>query len=108
MQGFPDIIRGIPLNHNVTRYTPPFEEFEVDRCFLQSKESVGFPAMPGPSIFVIVGGEGKMHMSSAVQYQKVAEGDVYFVPAQNEIRVSAGTDGPLHLYRAGVNSRIFD
>lgn len=108
MQGFPDITRGVPLNPNVTRYTPPFDEFEVDRCLLQSNESVVFPAIPGPSIFVVVAGEGKMLMSSAVEDEMVAEGDVLFVPAQNEIKFSAAADGQFHLYRAGVNSKIFN
>lgn len=107
-QGFPEIIRGVPLNPRVTRYTTPFDEFEVDHCLLQPKESVVFPAIPGPSIFLVVAGEGKMHMASGVEEQKIAKGDVYFVPAQNEIRLSAVADEQITMYRAGVNSRIFD
>ncbi|KAG6493695.1 hypothetical protein ZIOFF_048689 [Zingiber officinale] len=107
-QGFPEIIHGVPLNPHVKRYTAPFDEFEVDHCLLQPKESVVFPAIPGPSIFLVVAGEGKMHMASEVEGQKIAKGDVYFVPTQNEIRLSAAADEQISIFRAGVNSRIFD
>ncbi|RWW79859.1 hypothetical protein BHE74_00011829 [Ensete ventricosum] len=108
VQGFPEILRGSPINPYVSRFRPPFDEFEVDRCLLPSKESVEFSAIPGPSIFVVVaGGEGRMEVSSVAEELKIMEGDVYFVPAQTEIRLSAGADGPIKLFRAGVNSRIF-
>ncbi|CAL9075589.1 unnamed protein product [Musa textilis] len=106
-QGFPEILRGSPINPYVSRFRPPFDEFEVDRCLLPSKESVDFSAIPGPSIFVVVAGEGRMEVGSVVEELRIMEGDVYFVPAQTEIRLSAGADGPIKLYRAGVNSRIF-
>ncbi|WOL18478.1 mannose-6-phosphate isomerase 1-like [Canna indica] len=106
-QGFPQILRGVPLNPYISRYTPPFDEFEVDHCFLPPKESVVFFAIPGPSIFIVVAGEGRMQMGSAVEEQ-VLEGDVYLVPAETEIRLSAAAGRHIHLYRAGVNSRIFD
>ncbi|WOK93473.1 hypothetical protein Cni_G02171 [Canna indica] len=107
-QGFPEIIRGSPVNPYVSRYTPPFDEFEVDHCLLPPKESVVFSAIPGPSIFIVVVGEGKMQFSATDdQDQKFMMGDVFFVPAKNEIRISAGVDGPTQLFRAGVNHRIF-
>ncbi|KAE8718720.1 Mannose-6-phosphate isomerase 1 [Hibiscus syriacus] len=39
--GYPEILSGLPLSHYITRYLPPFDEFEVDRCVLQ-KGSSGF------------------------------------------------------------------
>ncbi|XP_074572039.1 mannose-6-phosphate isomerase 2-like [Curcuma longa] len=105
-QGFPEILRGISLNPYVTRYAPPFDEFEVDRCILPSKESVLFSPVPGPSIFIIVAGEGQLQMGSVIE-ERVAEGDAYFVPAHSQISFSASDDKPIHLYRSGVNSRIF-
>ncbi|XP_065037829.1 mannose-6-phosphate isomerase 2-like isoform X2 [Musa acuminata AAA Group] len=106
-QGFPEILRGVPIYSYVSRYTPPFDEFEVDRCLLPPKESVVFSAIPGPSIFVIVAGEGTMQISSPAEERKVIQGDAFFVPAQNEIRLIASADAPIHLYRAGVNNRVF-
>ncbi|XP_038986062.1 mannose-6-phosphate isomerase 2-like isoform X2 [Phoenix dactylifera] len=105
-QGFPEILQGTPLTHYISRYTPPFDEFEVDCCLLPLQESVVFPAIPGPSIFVIVDGEGRMRMGSASDEVMVTEGHVYFVPAHSEIGLTAAPAGPLQLYRAGVNSRV--
>ncbi|KAG1334769.1 mannose-6-phosphate isomerase 2 [Cocos nucifera] len=105
-QGFPEILRGTTLNHYISRYTPPFDEFEVDRCSLSPEESLVLPAIPGPSIFVVVAGEGRMQMGSAVDEEMVMEGHVYFVPAHSEIGLTAGAAGSLQLYRAGVNGRV--
>jgi len=110
-QGFPEILRGVTLNPFVSRYTPPFDEFEVNRCLLPPQESVVFSAVPGPSIFLIVSGEGRITVDSpANKEETVAEGDVFFLPAHSEIRVSASSaaSGQLQIYRAGVNSRFFD
>lgn len=108
MQGFPEVLQGIPLNDHVSRYTPPFDEFEVDRISLPPAESLEFPAVPGPSIFIVVAGQGSMQMSSSTAGEMIMEGNAFFVPAKNEIKFSAGVSGELQLYRAGVNSRFFD
>lgn len=105
-QGFPEILKGTSLNHYISRYTPPFDEFEVDRCLLRPQESVVFPAIPGPSIFVVLDGEGRIGMGSAIDEEVVTEGHVYFVPAYSEIALTAAPAGPLQLYRSGVNSRV--
>ncbi|KAJ8761184.1 hypothetical protein K2173_001240 [Erythroxylum novogranatense] len=102
-QGFPEILKGFPLSQYVTRYLPPFDEFEVDRCILPSKASTVFPAVPGPSVFIVTSGEGAMH--SLTSKDVITEGDVLFAPASTEIRITASSE--LHLYRAGVNSRFF-
>ncbi|KAJ9561932.1 hypothetical protein OSB04_007092 [Centaurea solstitialis] len=62
-QGPPEILKGIPVNAYTKRYNPPFEEFEVDRCMLDQGASVVFPAVPGPSIFLILSGQGSMYTS---------------------------------------------
>ncbi|KAL9381227.1 hypothetical protein Peur_026884 [Populus x canadensis] len=102
-QGFPEILKGFPLSPYITRYLPPFDEFEVDRCILPRGASTVFPAIPGPSIFLVVAGEGTMCTESSKDV--VMEGDALFAPANTEISVS--TPSELHLYRAGVNSRFF-
>ncbi|KAG6741983.1 hypothetical protein POTOM_055265 [Populus tomentosa] len=102
-QGFPEILKGFALSPYITRYLPPFDEFEVDRCILPRGASTVFPAIPGPSIFLVVVGEGKMRTESSKDV--VMEGDALFAPANTEISVS--TPSELHLYRAGVNSRFF-
>ncbi|KAA8547796.1 hypothetical protein F0562_004225 [Nyssa sinensis] len=102
-QGFPEILQGYPLNPYTRRYLTPFDEFEVDRCILSQGASTVFSAVPGPSIFVVIVGEGTMHTRSSEDV--VTEGDVLFAPANTEIRVATALE--LHLYRAGVSSRFF-
>ncbi|KAG8659735.1 mannose-6-phosphate isomerase 1 [Manihot esculenta] len=102
-QGFPEILKGFPLSPYITRYLPPFDEFEVDSCILPRGASTVFPAVPGPSIFVITAGEGRMRTASSKEV--VSEGDVLFAPANIEITITTASE--LHLYRAGVNSRFF-
>ncbi|PHU27201.1 Mannose-6-phosphate isomerase 2 [Capsicum chinense] len=102
-QGNPEILYGTTINPYTTRYLPPFDEFEVDRCILPPHSTVAFPSAPGPSIFVVMGGEGTMTTSAEVI---VAEGDVLFAPANTNITIA--TSSGLHLYRAGVNSRFFE
>ncbi|KAI3712938.1 hypothetical protein L1987_71508 [Smallanthus sonchifolius] len=101
-QGLPDILKGVPLNQHVRRYTPPFEEFEVDQCLLDQGASVVFPALPGPSVFVVISGEGTM-LTSACE-DRVSEGAALFAPAGTEVCVSTGSG--LQVYRAGVNSMV--
>lgn len=104
LQGYPEILRGIPLNPYVNRYLPPFDEFEIDRCVLPQGEKVVFPAVPGPSIFLVTAGEGMMKAESPQGYS-VTEGDVLFAAANTDISVTSASE--LHLYRTGVNSRFF-
>ncbi|KAM3306215.1 mannose-6-phosphate isomerase 1 [Capsicum chacoense] len=102
-QGFPEILKGTVVNPYTMRYQPPFDEFEVDRCILPQNSTTVFPSIPGPSIFLVVGGEGTMTTSSD---EVVAEGDVLFASANTSITVA--TLSGLHLYRAGVSSRLFE
>nr|DAD31823.1 TPA_asm: hypothetical protein HUJ06_010674 [Nelumbo nucifera] len=97
--------QGVPLNPYTTRYLPPFEEFEVDRCVLPKGASVKFPAVPGPSLFVVTTGRGTIQTESS-SADAIVEGCVLFVPADTELGVTA-MDG-LQLYRAGVNSKFFE
>ncbi|KAI3726457.1 hypothetical protein L1987_66254 [Smallanthus sonchifolius] len=122
-QGSPEILKGVPLNEYTKRYNPPFEEFEVDQCVLDQGASVIFPAVPGPSIFLVLSGQGFMYTtsssapssssssplsspsSSSSSEDMVRGGDVLFAPANTEVHVS--TESELRLYRAGVNHLLF-
>ncbi|KAL7141698.1 hypothetical protein ABFS83_08G070800 [Erythranthe nasuta] len=103
-QGFPEILNGVPSNPYTVKYIPPFDEFEVDRCNLPEEASTVFPAVNGPSVFVVTSGEGTMGVASSKEL--VREGDVLFAPANSEITVE--TIWGLNLYRAGVNSRFLE
>ncbi|MED6143050.1 hypothetical protein PIB30_003333 [Stylosanthes scabra] len=104
-QGSPEILRGVPLNPYVNRYTPPFEEFEIDLCILPQGETVVFPAVEGPSIFLVTTGKGMMNIRVSQKGHEVTEGDVLFAAANTEISIISASK--LHLYRAGVNSKVF-
>ncbi|EEF35365.1 mannose-6-phosphate isomerase, putative [Ricinus communis] len=103
-QGFPEILRGVPLSPFTTRYRPPLDEFEVDLSILPEAASVVFPSIPGPSLFLIIMGRGTID-AGFCDGKIVKEGEAYFVPAYTEIRITAKST-KLHLYRAGVNSRF--
>ncbi|KAG5527922.1 hypothetical protein RHGRI_028749 [Rhododendron griersonianum] len=105
-QGFPKIVQGVPLNPYTKRYRPPFDEFEVDRCILPQGASTVFPAVPGPSVFVVTEGEGTIY--AAPFEDVVVEGDVLFVSANTRIHLRTASESGLHMYRAGVNSRFFE
>ncbi|GMI73447.1 PHOSPHOMANNOSE ISOMERASE 2, DARK INDUCIBLE 9 [Hibiscus trionum] len=102
-QGYPDILKGFQLSQYITRYLPPFEEFEVDLCTLPKGALALFPAIPGPSIFLVFVGKGTLRTGS--REDAVKEGDVLFAPSNTEIIITA-TTSELQLYRAGVNSRF--
>lgn len=101
LQGFPEILQGVHISPYIVRYLPPFDEFEVDCCNLPRGELAMFPAVPGPSIFVVTLGEGNLSTRSA-QRDVIMEGDVIFAPANTEISITAACE--LRLFRAGVNS----
>ncbi|XP_073145699.1 mannose-6-phosphate isomerase 1-like [Henckelia pumila] len=103
-QGFPKILSGVPSNPYTMKYSPPFDEFEVDRCIIPRETSIILPPSPGPSIFMVISGDGKMSIESSEE--PITEGTVLFTPANAEVNIA--TISGLHLYRAGVNSRFFD
>ncbi|XP_051117930.1 mannose-6-phosphate isomerase 2-like [Andrographis paniculata] len=107
-QGFPEIHYGIPSSNPYTvKYVPPFDEFEVDRCILPRETQTVFPALPGPSVFVVVSGEGAF-LTFSKEVFVVIEGDVLFAPANTEIAVQTASASGLNLFRAGINSRFFE
>lgn len=105
-QGFPKILQGISISPYIKRYTPPFDEFEVDRCIVPKGESAVFPASLGPSIFVVMEGDGTMRASFPLPDDFIREGDVMFVAANTEISVTTKSE-VLHVYRAAVNNNFF-
>ncbi|KAK6927939.1 Phosphomannose isomerase type I, catalytic domain [Dillenia turbinata] len=103
-QGCPDILPGVPSSPYMRKYLPPFDEFEVEQCLLPNGASSVFPASPGPSIIVVISGEGRLRTELMDGADAVTEGDVLFSPANVEITVTSSSE--LHLYRAGVSSRF--
>ncbi|KAL5726097.1 mannose-6-phosphate isomerase [Ranunculus cassubicifolius] len=100
-QGFPEILKGTPLNQYTKRYSPPFNEFEVDCCMLPQGASTVFPAISGPSLILVTSGKGNMQIESLME-EEFGEGNVLFVPAHTQIALTSVSD--IQIYRAGVNS----
>jgi mannose-6-phosphate isomerase len=107
-QGYPEILQGVPLNKNVCRYTPPFDEFEVDRCSLLPDGTVTFTSLPGPSIFLVLSGTASIAIDTLEGLETFSEGDVFFVSANTETNITNAAAAPLVFFRAGVNERFFD
>ncbi|KAL5226667.1 hypothetical protein ABZP36_014932 [Zizania latifolia] len=106
-QIFPEISQGVPVQPHVRRYTPPFDEFEVDCCSLPPGEQVVISPVPGPSVYLVLAGEGELQVDSMPDGENSKQGDVFFVPAHTEVKLSACGAECMQLYRAGVNSRFF-
>lgn len=110
MQGFPEIFPGVAVQPYVRSYSPPFDEFEVDCCLVPAGELVILSSVPGPFLFVVITGEGELQADSLSSHhgkRAAKEGDVFFVPAYTEIKLSTRGPESMQLYRAGVNSRFF-
>ncbi|XP_062183308.1 mannose-6-phosphate isomerase 2-like [Phragmites australis] len=107
-QTFPEILQGVPAQPYVTRYTPPTDEFEVDRYLLPPGKSITMSPVPGPSIFLVMTGEGEIQAGSMPDEVKAKEGGIFFVPANTEVNLQASGPRCMQLYRAGVNSRFFN
>ncbi|KAJ7549795.1 hypothetical protein O6H91_07G069700 [Diphasiastrum complanatum] len=112
-QGLPEILTGTPVNSFTKRYSPPFDEFEVDHIVVPSGDKVSFAAISGPSIYLVCEGVGTLTpQRSTIFGLKV--GDIFFIPAGKDIEVSAITEADvsgkasssLQLYRAGVSSKV--
>ncbi|CAL4980184.1 unnamed protein product [Urochloa decumbens] len=106
VQTFPEVLRGVPVQPYVTRYTPSTDEFEIDRYQLPPGKSVTMSPVPGPSIFLVMTGEGEIQAGSMPDNAKAKEGDIFFVPAHTEVKLYTSGPSSMQLYRAGVNSRF--
>lgn len=104
MQTFPEVQRGVHVQPYVTRYTPSTDEFEVDRYLIPPGKSVTMSPVPGPSIFIVMTGEGEIQAGSMLDSAKAKEGDIFFVPAHTEVNLHTSGPKSMQLYRSGVNS----
>lgn len=102
-QVYPETLKGEALGAYTKRYSPPFDEFEVDHFALPRAATTVVPPAPGPSIYLVMFGDGVISTASASE--AVSEGDVLFVPVNTSVTVSAAAAG-LSLFRAGVKSGL--
>lgn len=113
-QGSPKVLCGVPMYPYTKRYAPPFEEFEVDVSIVPNGHSVLLPAHPGPSVVLVLEGEGLMTQVFGKDecIAKLKRGDTFFIPAGIKLDIVSGSVcnqayEALHLYRAGVSSGLF-
>ncbi|KAH9919481.1 mannose-6-phosphate isomerase [Epithele typhae] len=87
-----------------TLYDPPIPEFSVVRTVLPAGEAEAHPSVAGPSIAIVTEGTGTVVWGGR-DGMNVSEGDVFFVGAGQEIRLSAGGQGQLVVHRAFVEAK---
>ncbi|KAG0596051.1 hypothetical protein M758_UG220000 [Ceratodon purpureus] len=115
-QGVPEVLTGARVSAYTTRYTPPFDEFEVDRIEIPVGASTVFENW-GPSIFLCCEGIGAIAQSDTQTVTCIKKGDIFFVAASQKIEIAATVEvneelislnqPSLQLYRAGVNSCLY-
>lgn len=113
--GLPEVLRGQAVHDHVKVYRPPFEEFEIQRIEVPAGESVNIPTNPGPLLLLVHAGAGSVKASegtavkdAALQQQaELHRGSVVFVPAATPLSLSASAAGPLAIWGAAVNAKVF-
>lgn len=110
------MLTGTHVSAYTTRYTPPFDEFEVDHIEIPVGASTDFENV-GPSIFLCFEGIGAIALSDTQTVTGIKKGDIFFVPASQKIEIAATVEVDqdpaslnqvsLRLYRAGANSCIY-
>lgn len=87
-------------------YDPPIEEFSVLLTRLEPGQQETHEAIDGPSIFIVVEGDGSKVQTPGLETGNHAfeqPGEVFFVGAGTPLSFSAGEKG-LILYRAFVEA----
>lgn len=114
-QGLPEVLKGTPIDKYTSVYTPPFDEFEVERIVVPLGETYSPPVLGGPSILLSYKGNGAISQvyKEKDSFSGLKVGDIFFIPSTAKLEVSAvvevGGDlsAPyLELYRARVNNRV--
>jgi mannose-6-phosphate isomerase len=123
--GPPCLTPAVPVQEYVTRYAPPFDEFEVQRVALPPAAAASaegaapppstlLPPFPGPAIVLVTGGGAGATLTATatplgegdglVKARTVARGDVIFVPAATPLALAGAG---LTAWIATVNGRVF-
>eukprot|EP00884_Botryococcus_braunii_P009308 jgi/Botrbrau1/18379/Bobra.0403s0003.1 len=111
-QGRPEVLIGEEVQEYTKVYSPPFEEFEVFRVDLPASASTILPGNQGPTIVLVMQGEGSIKAVSRIvndatqSLVTVGTGGIFFVPAQTSLEISAAAEDLL-LWIAAVNSSVF-
>ncbi|KAI8617348.1 mannose-6-phosphate isomerase [Chytriomyces sp. MP71] len=97
------ILKGVPYQSSATSflYDPPIEEFSIIRTSLGAAGSESFKGINGPSVLIVTSGSGSAIVpeAGASKTHEVGLGYVFFIGANVEVTISAGSSG-LTAYRA--------
>ncbi|KDO27723.1 phosphomannose isomerase type I [Saprolegnia parasitica CBS 223.65] len=103
--GTPPIGQGNAIDAVVTEYTPPVPEFQVQRMDMAPLEHYTLAPAAGPSILLVLSGQGYAHYSpddALTSKLELSTGHVFFVPAGQKLSFESGIQG-LTVYRSSPN-----
>ncbi|KAJ3376143.1 Mannose-6-phosphate isomerase [Allomyces arbusculus] len=89
-------------------YDPPIPEFAVHSTTLANGDGVTLPALDGPSVLLVTGGTGRLHMAEDEGPVAIAPGSVYLVAPGTSVPVVSDGDGDLIVYRAYCDADLDD
>lgn len=113
--GAPAVLRGERIHDHVKVYRPPFDEFEIQRIEVPAAETVTVPTNQGPLLLLVDAGAGAAQAAESVsmkgdglqQQLELHRGSIIFVPAATELTFTASGAGPLKIWAAACNAKIF-
>ena len=105
-QGPPEVMQGTRIRDHTFRYSPPMDEFQLDRMDVPAGCSATIPAVPGPGLIMVQHGCAASLCGAAMGQLK--RGDSLFVPANTEIKLKAHEDAPVKLWVSNVSSRVWE
>lgn len=112
-QGPPVMLHGENVQEYTTVYSPPFDEFEVYKVSLPASADTIVPANKGPTMLLVMRGRGNVVATSVLKDSaleretRIGKGDIFFIPSNTALDVSAGSSQDVELWIAACNSKIF-
>ena len=100
--GKPEVLTGDVIDKNTTRYSPPFDEFELEVVSCAKEDTAEMTVSQGPSILLVKNGKGKINDDVAIE-----KGSVVFANANEKMTLTSSDEGGISIYRAQVNTRVF-
>lgn len=105
VQGPPEVMRGDNVREHTLRYSPPMEEFQLERMDIPGSCTTSIPAVPGPAI--ILAQHGSVSAAAGEQTISIKRGDVVFVPAGIHIELETSEE-PARLWVANISGRLLE
>jgi len=104
-QGPPEVMHGTKVRDHTYRYSPPMDEFQLERMDVPAGCVASIPAVPGPGLVMVQHGVATSLCGFSVAQLK--RGDVFFVPANTEVQLKTH-DSAVKLWVANVSCRVWE